>query len=95
MEEFKKEMPEIKRGYLVGISTQDKLIFEHVGTEDPNLVELLGLHQYAASRIEMIENVNQNYGYPILAQQNLQMQKLLQICINMITQLTKQTEVKE
>lgn len=48
-----KPAPALIAGYLVGLNDEGNFVFELV-TKDQSLLELLGIHRYAESRVKMI-----------------------------------------
>jgi hypothetical protein len=71
-----KEMPPLACGYVVGLQEDGKFFFEVLGNNN-GLLQLLGLHSYAGHRIDCVKDVNQGTGFPVLAQQNLQIAEVL------------------
>lgn len=67
MTDVKQEKPaadtnvKLKSGYIVGVSEEGELIFRPVGTS-LGVIELLGLHGYAAHRLKVILDGNQGTG---------------------------------
>lgn len=50
--------PELKIGYVVGLTPEGRFVFELLGQER-GLVELLGIHQHATKRVNRIYDDNQ------------------------------------
>lgn len=67
IDEAKQANPELKTGYFVGINSEGNFIFEVSGT-DKGLIEVLGLHQYAAERIRQIVDNNTGSGDKLVTQ---------------------------
>ena len=88
-EELPTALPELECGYVVGLKKENnELVFQLLG-DKPSLTHLLGLHQFAAHRIEVAKDLNQSYGTPVVMQQLQQMQQVLQVVLNMLTQQAK------
>ena len=64
----KVEELKIAFGYTVGLGENGKFIFKIHG-KDPGLVELFGIHKYAEKQIELVSNVSQGYGIPVIMKQ--------------------------
>jgi hypothetical protein len=62
------ELPDMQIGYVVGLQSDGKLIFKLLGSEF-GMIQLLGLQQFANLRLQTLLEVNQNYGYPVVATQ--------------------------
>lgn len=83
----------LKAGYVVGVNDKSELVFEILG-KDIGLVEMLGLHEYANHRIDVMKDLNQGYGIPLLSQQLGQVGQMLQVMLNMLTNQQKQNFIK-
>jgi len=82
------QMPTLDCGYVVGLDTQGRFVFEPLGNNQ-GLVQMLGLHEYAGGRINTAKEVNQGTGYPLLAQQTHQLTEMVKVILNMLTQQQK------
>jgi len=82
------ELPELAVGYVVGLQPDGSFVFEVLGSE-PGLVQLMGLNQYASHRITVAKDLNQGYGFPVLAQQINQLGEMLKVMLNMQTEKKK------
>lgn len=82
------EEDELVCSYTVGLKKGGDFIFE-VDGEDPGLVQLLGLHQYAQHRLTFAKDVNQGYGFPVVMKQLNQIGQMMQVLLNMVTQQSK------
>jgi hypothetical protein len=82
------EDDEIACAYVVGIKKSGEFVFE-VSGEDPGLVQLLGLHEYAHHRLMFAKDINQGYGFPVVMKQLNQIGQMLQVLLNMATQQSK------
>lgn len=51
-------LDQLKTGYVVGLTPEGEFVFELVG-KDQGLVEVLGLHQYAGLRVNVLADLNQ------------------------------------
>lgn len=87
------EMPEMDVGYLVGLKPDGTFVFEVIG-DKPGLVQLLGLHKYAEHRLEVAKDINQGYGIPLLAQTLSQIQQMMKVVLNMMTEQSKNSIIK-
>lgn len=83
-----KELPQMSCGYAVGVKHDGSFVFEILG-DTPGLVQLLGLHKYADHRLTLAKEINQGYGFPVLAQQNAQLAEMLKVILNMMTEQQK------
>jgi hypothetical protein len=52
---------DLKVGYVVGLTEDEKFVFEVVGKK-PNLAELLGLHKHAETKLEVVYSQAQFVG---------------------------------
>jgi len=60
-EEEKKNVDDLKVAYIVGVTKDDKLVFDILG-EDRGITQLLGLHAYAGTRIKLLLDESQLTG---------------------------------
>lgn len=82
-DEPKTEIPAMDYGYVVGVKPDGQFVFQTVGNNQ-GLVQMLGIHQYAGHRLQVATEVNQQYGFPVLAQQVHQLTEMMKVLLNMI-----------
>lgn len=68
---------DLRMGYLVGLTKDGNFVFQVVGQE-PGLVELLGLHQYAGLKVKSALDGSQNSGDKLVAEVGRAVSVLLQ-----------------
>lgn len=79
-------LPNLRYGYIVGVreDTGD-IFFKLLGGEKGGIIELLGTHQYASHMVQHLFDLNQNYGTPLLAEQN---KSLAALIVKLITAIS-------
>lgn len=88
-ENAKKSIDTAEHGYLVAILPDGGLTFQQIGSKQ-HYIELLGLHQFAKYRIDILQDSNQQYGAALIASQMSQIGQMLQVILNMLTGQSKQ-----
>lgn len=76
------DKPSIRVGYVVGIDSNDNIVFDFVGSS-PAIVELLGLHKVAEERIRTEMETGMNMGYPALSNSLNKISEILAQMLNM------------
>ena len=78
------KLADLSVGYVVGLTNSGDFVFEVLG-EHPGLVQLMGLHQYAAHRVQIALEMNQGVGTPLLAGMLDNLQKMVNVLLKMNT----------
>lgn len=78
------DIPELEYGYVVGVQPDGGFVFQTVGAKQ-GLVQMLGVHQYAKHRLDVATDINQQYGYPLLAQQVHNLTEMVKVMLNMVS----------
>ncbi len=81
-------LADLRMGYVVGVTEDGNFVFEIVGKEQ-GLVELLGLHRFAESKINNVLDTNQNQGNKILFEIGRTVTVLAQEVSKLVTILKK------
>ena len=76
------DVPPLEYGYVVGVKADGQFHFEALGANQ-GLVQMLGIHEYASHRLRVATDINQQYGYPLLAQQVHQLSEMMKVLLNM------------
>lgn len=84
-------IPPLEYGYVVGVKADGQFHFEALGANQ-GLVQMLGIHEYASHRLRVATDINQQYGYPLLAQQVHQLSEMVKILLNMAGAQTQATQ---
>ena len=87
------EVPELSSGYIVGVEPNGAFYFKLLGKEN-SLTQMMGLHAYAGHRVELAKEINQGYGFPVLAQQNSQLLEILKQMATSLKNLESKSESK-
>lgn len=82
------EVPDLDYGYVVGVKPDGQFHFEALGSNQ-GLVQLLGVHKYAEHRLSVATDINQQYGFPVLAQQVHQLTEMMKVLLNVIGNQTQ------
>jgi hypothetical protein len=84
-EDLNNKISQLTVGYVVGVTETGDFVFEVLG-DKPGLVQLMGVHQYANTRVQMLSDMNLGYGTPLLAGMLDNLQKMVKVLLNMSTQ---------
>lgn len=76
-------------GFIVGVRDNGDLVFEVLGKQ-AGLVQLLGLLSFAQYKVELIRDMSQSTGFPVLAAQQHQALEHVKIILKMMTEDKKQ-----
>ena len=77
--------PPLVAGYLVGLNEEGNFVFELV-SKDQSLLELLGIHKYAETRVKMLMDNKLNTGDKIV----MELGKVVGSLVQEIAKLTAQ-----
>lgn len=75
-------------GYLVGINNEGGLTFQEVGSKQ-GYIQLLGLHEFAEQRLQVMSDTNLQYGAALVSTQVHQLTELVKVLLNMQTNAAK------
>lgn len=84
-----KVVAQAEYGYVVAVLPDGSLAFQEIGSK-LGYIQLLGLHQFADYRINVISDSSQKYGAALIAHQQQQIAQMLQVALNMLTNQSKQ-----